>query len=157
MNVPESLCVWDLVVVGAGVARTAFAYEQGKLGRRVLLLERDLSQPDRIIGELLQPGGYMALKRLGLEHCVEDIDAQKVFGYCMFKGGEEAKVGYPLDGMGKDVAGRSFHHGRFIQKLRQAVYACPDVTVRQGIVKKLINGAIVFTSSCSFSLIKNSL
>jgi hypothetical protein len=44
----------------------------------VLLLERDLSQPDRIVGELLQPGGYLMLKRLGLEHCTEDIDSQKV-------------------------------------------------------------------------------
>jgi squalene monooxygenase len=47
-------------------------------GRRVLLLERDLSQPDRLVGELLQPGGYLMLKRLGLEHCVEGIDSVKV-------------------------------------------------------------------------------
>jgi len=47
-------------------------------GRRVLLLERDLSQPDRIVGELLQPGGFLKLKALGLEDCVDDIDSQKV-------------------------------------------------------------------------------
>ncbi len=46
--------------------------------RRVLLLERDLSQPDRIVGELLQPGGYLMLKRLGLAHVLDNIDAQKV-------------------------------------------------------------------------------
>ena len=44
----------------------------------MLLLERDLAQPDRIVGELLQPGGYLMLKRLGLEHTVDEIDAQKV-------------------------------------------------------------------------------
>lgn len=44
----------------------------------MLLLERDLSQPDRIVGELLQPGGYLMLKRLGLESCVEGIDSVKV-------------------------------------------------------------------------------
>ncbi len=44
----------------------------------MLLLERDLSQPDRIVGELLQPGGYLMLKRLGLEGCVEGIDSVKV-------------------------------------------------------------------------------
>jgi len=43
----------------------------------VLLIERDLKQPDRIIGELLQPGGYLMLKRLGLAHCVDGIDAKK--------------------------------------------------------------------------------
>ena len=131
--------VWDLIVVGAGIAGTAFAYEQGVQGRRTLLLERDLTQPDRIVGELLQPGGYLALKRLGLERCVEGIDAQMVRGYCMFKGGAEAKMGYPLEGLGDDVAGRSFHHGRFIQKLREAAAAAPNVTVRQGTVKRLIN------------------
>ena len=47
-------------------------------GRRVLLLERDLSTPDRIVGELLQPGGYRILERLGLAGCCSDIDAQKV-------------------------------------------------------------------------------
>ena len=31
------------------------------------LLERDLSEPDRIVGELLQPGGFRALKKLGLD------------------------------------------------------------------------------------------
>lgn len=38
---------------------------QGCSGRRVLLLERDLSQPDRIVGELLQVG---RLCRLLLKH-----------------------------------------------------------------------------------------
>jgi len=47
-------------------------------GRRVLLLERDLSQPDRIVGELLQPGGYLMLKKLGLAACTDGIDSQKV-------------------------------------------------------------------------------
>ena len=49
-----------------------------QLGRRVLLLERDLAQPNRIVGELLQPGGYVKLKALGLGDAVEGIDAQKV-------------------------------------------------------------------------------
>jgi hypothetical protein len=47
-------------------------------GRRVLLLERDFSQPDRIVGELLQPGGYLMLKRMGLEDCTDGIDSQRV-------------------------------------------------------------------------------
>jgi squalene monooxygenase len=36
-------------------------------GRKVLLIERDWRQPDRIVGELLQPGGVAALQILGLE------------------------------------------------------------------------------------------
>lgn len=32
------------------------------------------------MGELLQPGGYLMLKRLGLEACVDGIDSVKVRG-----------------------------------------------------------------------------
>lgn len=38
-----------------------------KEGRRVHVIERDLSEQDRIVGELLQPGGYLKLIELGLE------------------------------------------------------------------------------------------
>eukprot|EP00891_Asterochloris_glomerata_P002286 jgi/Astpho2/2286/fgenesh1_pm.00040_%23_43_t len=131
--------VWDLVVVGAGIAGSALAYSQAKDGRQVLLLERDLSQPDRIVGELLQPGGYLQLKRLGLAACCDGIDSQKVYGYCMYKNGEEAKLAYPTEGFEGDVAGRSFHNGRFVQRLRQAAASVPSVTVRQAMVKRLLN------------------
>lgn len=40
-------------------------------GRRVRVIERDLSEPDRIVGELLQPGGYLKLIELGLEGIVQ--------------------------------------------------------------------------------------
>lgn len=36
-------------------------------GRRVTVIERDLKEPDRIVGELLQPGGLEVLGRLGLK------------------------------------------------------------------------------------------
>ena len=130
---------WDVVVVGAGVAGASLAHSFGKQGRRVLCVERDLSEPDRIVGELLQPGGYLKLKELGLESCVEGIDAQKVYGYTMFKNGEVATMMYPLEGRSEDVAGRSFHNGRFVQKLREAARAVEGVELRQGTVKKLLN------------------
>eukprot|EP00798_Chlamydomonas_sp_ICE-L_P022067 gene22067-29132_t len=108
-------------------------------GRRVLCLERDLNQPDRIVGELLQPGGYLKLKKLGLAHCVEGIKSEKVYGYALFKNGKSAVVKYPTEGHDPDVAGRSFHHGRFVQKLRQAAADVPTLTMRQAFVKRLVN------------------
>ena len=104
----------------------------------MLLLERDLTQPDRIVGELLQPGGYLKLRELGLEDCVEGIDSQRVHGYVMFKQGEQAHLHYPTETHGPDVAGRSFHNGRFVQRLRQRAAAAPGVTLRQGAVKRLV-------------------
>lgn len=57
----------DVVVVGAGIMGCAIAATMGSQGRSVLLLEKSLKEPDRIVGELLQPGGVAALKKLGLQ------------------------------------------------------------------------------------------
>ena len=127
-----------MIIIGAGVAGASLAYALGKEGRKVLLLERDLSEPVRIVGELLQPGGYLKLKQLGLEWCVDGIDAQKVYGYAMYKDEGEALVGYPLEGRGEDVAGRSFHNGRFVMRLREAAMSVATNDVRQATVKKLL-------------------
>lgn len=64
---------YDLIIVGAGILGCAAAKAFGTDGRKVLLLERDLSEPDRIVGELLQPGGINALKSLGLEGTYHSI------------------------------------------------------------------------------------
>ncbi|MBA0792603.1 hypothetical protein Gohar_017087, partial [Gossypium harknessii] len=94
-------------------------------GRRVQVIERDLSEPDRIVGELLQPGGYLKLIELGLEDCVKEIDAQQVFGYALFKDGKHTQLSYPLEKFHSDVSGRSFHNGRFIQRMREKSASLP--------------------------------
>ncbi|XP_024538071.1 squalene epoxidase 3 [Selaginella moellendorffii] len=130
----------DCIVVGAGIAGAALAYALGKDSRRVLLIERDCSEPDRIVGELLQPGGYLKLVELGMKDCVDEIEAQRVHGYALFKDGRDAKVGYPLKGRSEDVAGRSFHHGRFVQRLRQKADSLHTVKLVEGTVLSLIEG-----------------
>ena len=57
----------DAVVVGAGIMGCAVAVALAKQGRSVILLEKSLKEPDRIVGELLQPGGVAALEKLGLQ------------------------------------------------------------------------------------------
>ncbi|XVF21292.1 hypothetical protein REPUB_Repub12eG0077900 [Reevesia pubescens] len=128
----------DIIIVGAGVAGSALAYTLGKDGRRVKVIERDLSEPDRIVGELLQPGGYLKLLELGLEDCVSEIDAQHVFGYALYKDGKSTKLSYPLQHFESDVAGRSFHNGRFIQRMRVKASTLPNVKLEQGTVTSLI-------------------
>jgi squalene monooxygenase len=88
--------------------------------------------------------------------CLEDIDATPVQGYCVYMQGKEVPIPYPtLDacvGEGHPVTaeekswsrsgkkeGRSFHHGRFINALRQKIIKdAPNVTVIEGIVKQLV-------------------
>ncbi|KAG4140532.1 hypothetical protein ERO13_D06G024000v2 [Gossypium hirsutum] len=131
-------CDTDVIIVGAGVAGSALAHTLGKDGRRVHVIERDLSEPDRIVGELLQPGGYLKLIELGLEDCVEEIDAQQVFGYALFKDGKRTRLSYPLENFHSDVSGRSFHNGRFIQRMREKAASLPNVRLEQGVVTSLL-------------------
>ncbi|KAL0011544.1 hypothetical protein SO802_006652 [Lithocarpus litseifolius] len=45
-------------------------------GRQVHVIERDLIEPDRIVGDLLQPGDYLKLIELGLVklfHLLDEI------------------------------------------------------------------------------------
>lgn len=129
---------FDVIIVGAGVAGAALAHTLGKDGRRVRLIERDLTEPDRIVGELLQPGGYLKLIELGLEDCVEEIDSQRVFGYALFKDGKSTQLSYPLEKFHSDVSGRSFHNGRFIQRMREKAASLPNVQLEQGTVTSLL-------------------
>ncbi|KAH8912387.1 squalene epoxidase [Coniochaeta sp. PMI_546] len=177
----------DVVVVGAGVFGCAVAYALANQGRSVLLLERWMHEPDRIVGELLQPGGLAALEKIGLGHCVEGIDAIPCYGYHVLYHKDDAVLEYPatdpvtgkvkavvrrnLDAksyvaakaqnghtnasvngyankeaygvgqkQGKRAEGRSFHHGRFIMKLRQACQAHENITVVETDVQATIRG-----------------
>ena len=40
------------------------------------MIEKSLAEQERIVGELLQPGGVMKLKEMGLAHLLEDFDAR---------------------------------------------------------------------------------
>ncbi|CAH8352077.1 unnamed protein product [Eruca vesicaria subsp. sativa] len=65
--------VTDVIIVGAGVAGSALAYALAKDGRRVHVIERDLKEPQRFMGELMQAGGRLKLAQLGLEGVVKGV------------------------------------------------------------------------------------
>ncbi|XP_030636962.1 squalene monooxygenase isoform X2 [Chanos chanos] len=128
----------DVIIVGAGVLGAAMAAVLARDGRRVTVVERDLREPDRIVGELLQPGGYRALKDLGLECAVEGLDAHLVNGYVIhdLESSTEVEIPYPQDEKGVHC-GRAFHHGRFIMGLRRSALAEPNVKFIEGTVVSL--------------------
>ncbi|WVR06159.1 hypothetical protein IAU60_003189 [Kwoniella sp. DSM 27419] len=152
----------EIIIIGAGVIGCALAYGLSHAGRSVVLLERDLSEPDRIVGELLQPGGVAALQQLGMGDVLEGIDAVPVEGYCIVSGEEQVGCPYPLleemaglsggkesfEMQGKrwhvpsesgKKEGRSFHHGKLISSLRNKVIDhAPGVTVLEATVKDLV-------------------
>eukprot|EP01119_Soliformovum_irregulare_P004493 TRINITY_DN15517_c0_g1_i1.p1 TRINITY_DN15517_c0_g1~~TRINITY_DN15517_c0_g1_i1.p1 ORF type:complete len:504 (-),score=92.18 TRINITY_DN15517_c0_g1_i1:13-1500(-) len=129
---------FDVVIVGAGIAGSALAYALGGQGRSVCILERDLKEPDRIVGELLQPGGILRLEELGLEKCVENIDSIDVYGYGIISKEVGAQqLTYPLH-ENRKVIGRSFHHGRFVQQLRRAAKSQKGVTMIEATANKIV-------------------
>ncbi|MCJ1399754.1 Squalene epoxidase [Xylographa trunciseda] len=121
----------DVVVVGAGILGSAIAITLARQSRSVILLEKSLKEPDRIVGELLQPGGLEALEKLGLRECLEEIDAIVVKGYDVIYYGQEVEIPYPKNAVedGRRPEGRSFHHGRFIRRLREVAMKEPNITV----------------------------
>lgn len=88
----------EVLVIGGGIAGCAIAYGLANSGRKVVMIERDLSEPDRIVGELLQPGGVAALEALGMADTLEGLDATPVEGYCVISGDREVEIPYPKIG-----------------------------------------------------------
>ncbi len=127
----------DVCIVGAGVAGATLAAYLGWRGVRVALIERDLSEPKKIVGELLQPGGVLELERMGLASVLEGIDAQPVEGYALINDGIQLRIPYP-EKSGKPLSGRGFRYGRFIQNLRRAAEDSPNVTVIEGRVRGFV-------------------
>jgi squalene monooxygenase len=135
-----SSTAYDVVIVGAGIAGSALAHALATITSasrpiplRIALLERSLAEPDRIVGELLQPGGVRALKMLGMEECLEGIDAIPVHGYCVYQAGQSVHIPYPAGHQG-----RSFHHGRFIMRLREKARHAPSVDVIEATATDLL-------------------
>ncbi|KAJ2993649.1 hypothetical protein NUW58_g1782 [Xylaria curta] len=151
----------DVVVVGAGVFGCAVANTLANQGRSVILLERWMKEPNRHRRRVVCQAQveYQSLKRLGLEHCVEGIDAITNVGMDVVWYGRDMPMKYPYPNEGKRPAirssspptnghangstnnkakneenlntprGKSFHHGRFIMQLRRTCMKNPNITI----------------------------
>jgi len=157
-SIADKRNLFDILIIGSGIVGSALAYSLASTGRRVLIIERDLCEPDRIVGELLQPGGCAALSRMGLLDCLDGIDARLCQGYQIFWGSKSVDIPYPEinstsrlafseSGLsGQDMPkssngkaqGRSFHHGRFVQALRKKAASHKNVTLVEGTVSDLV-------------------
>ncbi|BFZ16988.1 hypothetical protein BsWGS_20027 [Bradybaena similaris] len=137
----------DVIVIGSGVAGSAMAAVLARDGRKVTVIEMSMKEPDRIVGELLQPGGVRALAKLGLSDCIEELDAHSIKGYVVHNIADKSQVivSYPRQEENNIVSGSAFHHGRFIMALREQAKKEQNVTYIEGTARKLIedNGVVV--------------
>ncbi|CAO2602208.1 Squalene monooxygenase [Lemmus lemmus] len=136
----------EVIIVGSGVLGSALATVLSRDGRKVTVIERDLKEPDRIVGELLQPGGYRVLKELGLGDTVEGFNAHFIHGYIVhdYESRSEVHIPYPVSENNQVQNGIAFHHGKFIMSLRKAAMAEPNVKFIEGVVLQLLeeDGAV---------------
>lgn len=134
---------FDICIIGAGVAGGALAAYLGLHNIRVAVIEKSLKEQDRIVGELLQPGGVLQLQQMNLGHLLEGLDAQPVTGYALFLNGKNFKVSYP------DVEnGRGFRNGKFVQGIRNFLQQLPTVTVIEGTVNSFTETELAITGIC---------
>ncbi|MBL0310922.1 MAG: FAD-dependent monooxygenase [Bacteroidetes bacterium] len=131
---------YDVCIIGAGVAGGVLAAYLGQHNIRVAVVEKSLKEQDRIIGELLQPGGVIKLREMGLEHLLEGFDAQPVEGYALFLDGKNFRVSYP-----PNENGRGFRNGKFVQKIREHIKSLPSVTVIEGTVTHVMEEGNIIT------------
>jgi 2-polyprenyl-6-methoxyphenol hydroxylase-like FAD-dependent oxidoreductase len=68
--------VYDLVVVGGGVAGSSLARRMAVGGARVLVLEREMQFRDRVRGEALQPWGVAEARQLGVAELLQPRSAE---------------------------------------------------------------------------------
>ena len=142
----------DFLIVGCGVAGATLSTLLARRGYAVTCIERDMAEPHRIVGELMQPGGCKAMEEMGLGELLTGFDAQVVRGYTIIKAGESNLVlQYPrLEGEESAEGevreeGRSFHNGRFVQSLRRAAQKENHCTIVEGSVTSLLeeDGVVV--------------
>lgn len=68
--------------------------------------------------EFTKPNIYMCNFILD---CIEGIDGVPCYGYGVIRDGEVVAIPYPINkDNGKQEQGKSFHHGRFINSLRES-------------------------------------
>lgn len=149
---PPSGTHYDVIIVGGGIVGPALAYALSPASAihgtssphrtlRTLVIDSRLREPDRIVGELLQPGGVLALNELGMASALENMEAVPAYGYCVVRPKsaagtskqmpqfENVHIPYP-----KPHEGRSFHHGRFVQNLRRMAASAPGVQLLEATV-----------------------
>ncbi|XP_005998748.1 squalene monooxygenase-like [Latimeria chalumnae] len=130
----------EVIIVGAGVLGAAMAALLARDGRKVVLIERDMTPPDRFAGELLQPGGLRLLKEMKLEDTVEGLDAQILYGFLINEVDTNIllDITFPEDEKKEVICGRTLHNGRFVNGLRKAALAEPNVKLIEGTASTIL-------------------
>lgn len=119
---------YDAIIIGAGPAGTAAAITLGRLGRRVLLLEKSRFPREKLCGEFLTPESRPIFARLGVERRLLDAGAALIRQFNLYSP-EGGRVEIPLEWIAKGEA-IGISRGRMDQILLDRAREC-GVEVRE--------------------------
>lgn len=125
---------YDFIVVGAGVAGGIFALSQSS-DKKILVIERNLEEQERIVGELMQPGGVELLKELQLSHLLDSIDAQKIEGYKLIDQDKSFLLNY--EEINDQIQGFGLRNEKFLSKIRKELNLRTNINLIQGNVTQI--------------------
>ncbi|XP_030830848.1 squalene monooxygenase-like [Strongylocentrotus purpuratus] len=130
----------EVIIVGSGIMGSVMATVLARDGRKVTVFERDMRQPDRIVGETIHPGGIETLAKLGLTDCLSGFGANRLDGMVIHDPNTKKPLDfqYPRDKTERIRVGYSFHYGRFVMSLRKAAMAENNVTYIEATVTNLL-------------------
>src|SRR4051812_17350577 len=124
---------YDICIVGAGVAGAPMAAYLAGHGFRVAIVEKDLREQDRIVGELMQPGGVTQLREMGLDHVLDGFEAQTITGYALFLRDQHFAIEYP-----DHQTGRGLRNGKMLQAMRAHLRTYSNIDLIEGTAVNLI-------------------
>lgn len=124
---------YDICIVGAGVAGASMAAYLGNNGFHVVVIEKDMREQDRIVGELMQPGGVNQLREMGLEQVLDGYDAQVITGYALFLRDQHFSIEYP-----EAQTGRGLRNGKLLQQMRAQLLSNNNIHVIEGTAVSLL-------------------
>lgn len=110
--------LYDICIVGAGVAGASLAAHLSKHKLNIALLDPCFEERERIVGELMQPGGVYMLEQLGISEALANIETSEIKGYALFNKDKEVLINYQGEASNFHFAGRGLNNGKFIQALR---------------------------------------
>ena len=110
---------YDICIVGAGVAGASLAANLSKHNLKIALLDVCFEERDRIVGELMQPGGVYMLEQMGLDDVLNDIDSCEIKGYTIYNKDKHIVIDYESKEGAASIKGRGLNNGKFIQALRK--------------------------------------
>ena len=118
INKDNYLGRFDSIIIGAGPTGCASALLLAKKNKKILLLEATDKCNRKFAGEWLHPAGVKVLRKVGLDHLIDDPKKVKGKGFAIFPsdGSVPVELSYP-----NDQYSLSFHHHKLVDELRKEV------------------------------------